>query len=174
MKTIGTYLIYFSNKISWICTPSRLLHSPPSWPPPKGLRPLWPPASSGLHWELMVSSAPCKIFWNFSKIREIFCVDLFFSWGKERIGEEDSSKLKVWVRLLLIDGLHNAHKLVKIQQLLSYKLLFEVFLCSSLLLFYFCLSYVFLKLFLAVYYFFTDGMKEFLDVFFELGLVGRR
>ena len=56
----------------------------------------------------------------------------------------------------------------------SYKLLFEVFLCSSLLLFYFCLSYVFLKLFLAVYYFFTDGMKEFLDVFFELGLVGRR
>ena len=73
--------------------------------------------------------------------------------------------------MLLIDGLHNAHKLVKIQQLLSYKLLFEVFLCSSLLLFYFCLSYVFLKLFLAVYYFFTDGMKEFLDVFFELGLV---
>ena len=70
---------------------------------------------------------------------------------------------------MLIDGLHNAHKLVKIQQLLSYKLLFEVFLCSSLLLFYFCLSYVFLKLFLAVYYFFTDGMKEFLDVFFELG-----
>ena len=43
--------------------------------------------------------------------------------------------------------------------IISYKLLFEVFLFSSLLLFLFVVC--FFKLFVADIYFFTDGMKEF-------------
>ena len=98
-------------------------------------------------------------FLKFFKNLRDFLLTCFFR-KEKRSREEDSSKLKVefdccWLMVctMLINWLNPTI-------IISYKLLFEVFLFSSLLLFLFVVCF-FLKLFVADIYFFTDGMKEF-------------